>query len=248
MAKAHVLWLIVTCGLLVPVPLEHGSSAVFLLRQDSITVAADSRVSNIQGDRLPDTCKLAVSDSGMMFANVGKLNDFLGTFISTAQRIMRGNRDVAKAAESLDGIVPRLTVLARNIFNQNPSYYAAKVDNKSLYEAGFGIMTTRGPQMATRSYTATRSSKLGTFHINIVPQQCLDNCVSGTAIPLGNSDHIKQFVIEHPFYTSTQDPVEAVRMFINLEISADKKTVGPPIAIVQVRSSGVNWIDHGVCK
>jgi hypothetical protein len=43
-------------------------------------------------------------------------------------------------------------------------------------------------------------------------------------------------------------PQAVIRHLIGLEIAAQPDEVGPPIAIAQIDSTGVHWIDKGACQ
>lgn len=249
MPKAHVLFFASVATLFTACrsPRE-GSAGVFILRQDSIVVATDSKVTGLsKKDVRPKTCKMAISDTEMVIANAAILNDGSGNFLDAGKKITKGKTDVVKVAKEFDGIiVPRLTNLMAKLKVENPTYFTERL-NTAVYSIAFAILLPAGPEVATRSYELIPSSGAPSgFEIQIRPNQCLTSC-NGAVITIGRDDEMVQFLEAHPEHIQWE-PIELSKKLIGIAISSHPDVVGPPIAVVQVHGGDITWIDHGKCK
>ncbi|MGA9799225.1 MAG: hypothetical protein WBQ68_09460 [Terriglobales bacterium] len=233
------------------------STAVVIVRRDSITVGADSKARGIHGEEITNVCKLAVS-SDMLFANDGILGDNSGWFIDVAREIMKSSHDPTSALAKFDKImVLRLSAVATLLAISDPAYFKARI-NKSIYDAAFGAYGFSGARVIGQSYILEQSPgglflvKPYTTPFRIRPQpeeRCVTGCPDGTVLPMGYGSEIGAYIHSHPGYTRTADPVAAARMFVGLEITAHPTMVGPPVEILTIDGKGPVWSqDDEGCK
>jgi hypothetical protein len=226
---------------------QFGSSVLFLLERDRITVGSDSKSYGINREPLQNTCKIAISGSGMLFANAGLLSDFSRRqFVSTARRLMNQGRDVTQVATDFDlAIMHKLKEIAIAIRCAFPMFYRDKVDHKPFYQVAFAVLTPReGPKLSFRAYEPV--SVRGEIEIRTHQGECVNDCAEGH-IALGHFDNIDRYIAMHPTFIKQSGPVEAMKYLLGLEVQANPSEVGLPLAIVSVDDSGIHWIEKGPC-
>lgn len=188
MTKMHVSWIarwlvIFACRL----P-SHGSSAIFLLDNKYIGIAADSKRVGINAANHGTTCKVFVSKSGIGFANVGPLNDRVGSFIDLARDVTAKSSTISEVATRFEATVrPRLEQLAMEIKASLPDYYAREVEGKEWYAFAFVDLGPTGPQIIARGFEPLTNGVRVKMRIH--PAECLQGC-AGEMLPLGNHDSI----------------------------------------------------------
>jgi hypothetical protein len=233
------------------------STAVVIVRQNSITVGADSKAHGVHGEERIKRCKLAAT-SDMVFANDGILGDSSGQFIDVAKDIMSSSHDVTSALANFDKImILRLSTVATLLAITDPAYFKTRI-NKSIHDVAFGIYGFPGTRVIGQSYILEQSPR-GLFLVRpyeipfrIRPnpdRRCVAACPDGTALPMGFVDEIDAYIDNQPLYTRTSDPIDAARLFIGLEIKAHPDKVGPPIEILKIDGSGPHWVqDEQSCQ
>jgi hypothetical protein len=192
-----------------------------------------------------NACKLIVSDHQIIFANAGPLGDGEVHFIDVARDVLRKTDNLSEAAARFDDIVrPRLEHLAKQTKASNPKYFLAKVDGKPWYQVVFARFTSSGPEATLTTYRTSQGSS--GLVINPEPSSCFaTTCLSYFAIGLFDN---MNYAMAKPERLPKGNVVEIIKYLIELEIAADPKHVGPPIAVVTTDSAHSQWIENGECN
>ena len=64
----------------------------------------------------------------------------------------------------------------------------------------------------------------------------------------GSREHIVAYLQKHPDWANRMDTALAARVFVQLEIDAKSKAVGPPISILEIERDKMCWLARGECK
>ena len=139
-------------------------------------------------------------------------------------------------------LVSELLVELSHLKTYEPDTYFKKIAGGQLFLrliiAGF----EKGkPLIFVRSFRALQFNP-GQIGVSVIPDDCLDNCEGAVVTRfLGETEAIEDLPEEtRGFWQSGLE--DGVRRLIETEIAARSEYVGPPIDIVRITKSGIQWV------
>jgi hypothetical protein len=246
MAKSDVLWLLIASLTLTYSDLRTGTAVVLLFKNNSITVAADSRTVGVDGKRRADNCKIAAVKSGMIFTFSG-YDSGDSQLRQIALDIGAKSTNPTEAISALEkALDPKLRDMAAMMRRVDSSFFAKKIEGSAIYEGVFAKMENDGPRWAEEIFVP-RVQPLGNIVIEARMNDCTSTC-AGDFIGIGHHDGIDKFLTDHSVKSLSVEPITNVKKLIEIEIKEAPEAVGRPISILQLRQSGPVWINRGVCE
>jgi hypothetical protein len=253
---AQVLWLLVIAF----APSLSGATTIIGmidLRHDSMILAADSKFRVDQTKTVSSNgaaCKIVVGND-YAFAIDGWVSSDLVKFdaLEVANRACASGGDVFEKAAKFNTLLEEPFLhLVEQARAKVPEYYAQGVADGRL-----GVMI-----VLAGSHNGRLSLELGGFKVTPNGIQPITHELNeGTLDPLmtvvgSGLEAISRFSHAHPEWRKEQDPINAVKKFMQIATMDDPADVGPPISIVEIRHSlmstdrnrvTLRWIERGLC-
>jgi len=216
---------------------------------NEIVIGADSKVTDLYGNDVNRrACK--IRQVGNLFIafeglEVDRKTGFNVPEISTTALNFRPSGPVSEKISILTGfLVSELMVELSHLKTHEPDTYFRKIEGGQLFlriiVAGF---ENERPLVFVRSFRALQYNP-GQIGVAVIPDDCLENCQGAVVTRfLGESDAIDALPEETPDFWKA-GLSDGVRRLIETEIAARNEYVGPPIDIVRITKSGVQWIER----
>jgi len=233
-----------------PFQLALGQTSIVAIRlNDQVVVGADSKIhlEEATGLKIPVSepiCKIGKGD-GFFFATSGLLavketGYNANKIISEAPKI---NGTIEQKIERLEEMIK--TPLTESLERHRRVYpwnYPYTSGTKPALEIVFLAVEKDSPFLLRRDFIPITSA-FDSVEMNIVRKKCPGDCQNGEDIyPLGEKRAIKERLSQGPNFWKN-DPINAIRKLIELEIADDPFYVGPPIDILQIDKNGARWIE-----
>ena len=232
--------------------LLHASSArattiVVARTANEIVIGADSKVTDAYGNDLNKrACK--IRQIGNLFLAIEGLEVDRQTGFSVPDIANK-----ALASKALTSASDRVSVLMgylvsglltelSHLKTHEPQIYFKKIEGGQLFlRIVVGGFENGRPLLFVRSFRALQYNP-GQIGVAVIPDDCLDDCQGAVVTRfLGESDAIEGLPEETPdFWKAGLN--DGVRRLIETEIAARSEYVGPPIDIVRITPTGVQWI------
>jgi hypothetical protein len=216
---------------------------------NEIVIGADSKVTDLYGNDLNRrACK--IRQVGNLFIafeglEVDRKTGFNVPEISTRALNLRPSGPMTEKISILTGfLVSELMVELSHLKTHEPDTYFKKIEGGQLFLrliiAGF---EKEKPLIFVRSFRALQFNP-GQIGVSVIPDDCLDNCKGAVVTRfLGESEAIEGLPEETADFWKA-GLSDGVRRLIETEIAARSEYVGPPIDIVRISKSGVQWIER----
>jgi hypothetical protein len=236
-------------GFLFPAASVQATTIVVARTANEIVIGADSKVTDLYGNDVNRrACK--IRQVGSLFIafeglEVDRKTGFNVPEISTTALNFRPSGSMTEKVSILTGfLVSELLVELSHLKTHEPDTYFKKISGGQLFLrliiAGF----EKGkPLVFVRSFRALQFNP-GQIGVSVIPDDCLDNCEGAVVTRfLGESEAIEDLPEETPGFWKGGLGA-GVRTLIETEIAARSEYVGPPIDIVRISKSGVQWIER----
>lgn len=210
-----------------------------------IVLAADSRDTfedKNSPTRTSDVCKIYQSSGGIYFALSGLVSDRVTGF-SLARLVARASghhrriADKVKSAEQLIG--EALISELPEVKARDPEGYRKFIREKSVLSVVFagvedGVLTVHG-------FSAMLAvSPGGVTPSGFVEEACPGNCPNGTrGFWLGEAGAIKRLMAAQGL--PRLPTIDLAKYLVQLEIESDADSVGGPIDLLRITSTGSEW-------
>jgi len=223
-----------------------GQTSIIGIRvNDRVVVGADS--TSVRSDTMTRTeesyCKIGVGD-GFFFALAGLYHNVETAF--NPYMIIRDSSNlgltIEKKVKRLEEMIEKpLTEILERLRRDSPLEYARRYQGGSALQIIFFGVEEGSTFMLAREFVPT-ATILFPVQIIIFRYKCPGDCENGEEIyKLGESEAIDRFLIKEPDFWKN-NPVDAIRKLIELEIADRPLNVGPPIDILQIDKNGARWI------
>jgi hypothetical protein len=233
-----------------------GTTIVALWTPDRIIMAADSALSDEHKMRIGSTCKIR-REGDIRFATAGLFEyPMTGFSMPTIAHKAYEHTPNPKTLLKFDMIFSGEVAMALDMAKDSVSEVLARDPNLNRAEI-IMIAAEDGSLKATYSQSDI-SGTIKTIRMNQGKGRGIAFVGEKQEIPSGRPYRMEMIVagarnaiilyqIQHPEWRA-MEPVEAARMFIELEIAENDQIVGRPISIlVMERSGATSWIERGEC-
>jgi hypothetical protein len=223
---------------------RHGTALAALRDKDEVAIAADSRVLDRLGMRVPDACKLRVVDDtvvavhGLAADEAAEFDLFGIAAESLAQRADLGTvvRSIASRATG-----PLTRALTR-VLSEDPLMLQAP----GLRTNPAGVVLARFERGSPRlGYVRflMKSDAGGTVTVTPQSRLCPGDCPTGVGAILVSPDSAAEarFDAGHPEYWR-HDLVPQAVGFVQTQIQGPFTDVGPPIDAIRVAKGHISWV------
>jgi len=214
---------------------------------NEIVIGADSKVTDSFGDEVKRlSCKiLQVGNLFVAFEGL-EIDRQSGFNVQTIALKTLKTRQTASVADTVSNFTG---VLVSQLFDElprlkkgAPEAYNRKIEGGQSFLRVIIVGFERGrPLIFVRSFRATRITS-DVVGVTVVPDDCLSDCPGEVVTRfLGETDAIDGLPEETPGFWRA-GLIDGVRRLVQTEIEARSEYVGPPIDIVRISKSGVQWI------
>ncbi len=224
--------------------LSHGTAIAAIRTPSELVIAADSRVVDEHGRRLPDTCKVRIVDD-TVFAIHGMSAHPAGLdLFALVTDVVAFAPDLRTAS---GGVVSRATGPIRAAVSDLRSSAPRTFERYVAGKAPAGVLLARiehgRPAISYIRFSV--SDAAGSFSIRAEVRSCPGaDCPTGvTAIFVGPAEDVSDFKASHPGYW-TRDPSSIASAFVRREVSHRHDDIGGPVQVLRLRSSGVAWLSR----
>lgn len=229
----------------------EGSCIVIFREESKIVVAADSKFSG--GEKPFNGCKI-YRFGDVFFVGAGIHSDSASGFsiVEFAEKASSSKGTVQEKADkyielSRESLISALTRIRANEPEFFKKKYPANYPTAPSQLVFFGFENGQ-VAMSVRQFRIT-SGDSEKVDLVVDKIDCPGaNCAKpgqSTAIFLGHNESIDQL---WPPNVQPKHTIETAKEIINAEIVNHPESVGLPIAILQVDSNGVIWIENGECQ
>ena len=218
-----------------------------------IVIAADSKRTRVflkNGKEIvdkSDTCKI-YQVKKVYLAGSGLVEDQQVGYNSkllAVQAFSKGN-DLLKEVIIFEELIKAQIPAAVNRHKQNnPESFKRKfeIDDRVIAQFIFAGQEKGELKLFGIDFMLAKTTD-GTIKIISERTEC-PGCGSEKKILIaGRKESILQYLARNRL--QTQDPIEIVRTFIQIEIAGDSDNVGPPIDIIRIDKSGSKWIQKKI--
>jgi hypothetical protein len=232
-----------------PAQVTTFGTAIAAIRVPSgVVIAADSRVVDGDGRRLPDECKIRIV-SGIVYAAHG-----MSTHAPTGFDLFRLVSDDLRRPGGLDDLRSIAERLARSVIVPlTKALTNIRKTDRALFEratrtAAAGVILARdqagAPQLASIRFLAqTRATDVVDIASAIHTCPSSDCPVGIAAVWVSPDDDRRAFERVHPEYWK-EDLSKVAEAFVQGEIDKGLIDVGPPIDIVQITGGRIEWVQR----
>jgi hypothetical protein len=239
------------------------TSIVAVKNADEIVIGADSKTTATSVENGADKqgnvskCKIVQAGS-LFFASAGSAG------IGSAERPYAVDREFdlrEVVAEGLRGeggievrvrdmervLVASLTRMAEKVRRDNPAFFLEKFVKSPVYTVIVGGLDEKGELVLMVRTFRFITSTADALSVAVGRFSCPGDCqVPFITIFEGRTGAIKNYLEEHELFLHFADPVTAVRDLVELEISKDPSSVGPPVDVLRMTKRGAEWVQRKV--
>lgn len=252
------MWLILAIALSLAFVTESPATTVVAIWTPSaVTIGADSK-SNVfdalgADTKVPKVCKIYVSNKGVWSsAGLTKSGLETGSFrldeIVEATLLRDGslNDRISSFQVSLGQKLISVAQFAKQLY---PAFYAERMKDKPIVQLVFAFIEDREPTYYRWDF-AVEDDASGMISVYVNWAYCPGpHCSQNLAASvLGRSEIIKQRAAQNPRMWESANPKTVISSLIEAEIEDAPNDVGAPIAIIEVASTGIRWIENGECR
>jgi hypothetical protein len=234
------------------------TSVVAVRSDDEIVIGADSKTTlTLPGERTggPESitkCKIVQSGT-LFFASAGSAGigpagpeDNADPELDLKQTIaacLLGNGGIAEKVRNLEKfLVADLTRVAEEARRDNPVFFLKRFVRHPVHTVIVGGLDNGELVLMVRSFRLIVSPS-GSLSFEIGRFACPGDCrTSFITIFEGQTEAIRNYLQDHELFLFFADPVSAVRNLVELEISKDPSSVGPPVDILRLTRKGAEWV------
>ena len=233
------------------------TSVVAVRNDDEIVIGADSKttLTPVSGAGKPESiakCKI-VQTGDLFFASAGsagigqaELRGYADPEYNMKDVIaqgLRGNGNIAERVGNLERVlVANLTQIAEKVRQDNAAFFLERFVKNPVH-----TVIIVGPDdgelvLMVRTFRLIISPS-GSLSFQIGRFACPGDCrTSFITIFEGQTGAIRNYLQDHALFLYFADPVAAVRDLVELEISKDPSSVGPPVDILRLTKKGAEWV------
>ena len=226
----------------------RGTSIVAVRTLDAIFIGSDSKIIDGDGGDAGNACKI-VGFKGIYFGIARIWSSPVQEFsvASVAADTLNSNSDLeSKITHFENALVPPLERLLMALKTTDPARFQRELEGHSAVDTLFVGFDGDYPVLLFRSFIVRNSTSQRTT-LRIKREECFRHCSEALAyVTLGQHELIDKALAENPDLWKIGF-AEAIRKLINLEISAEPNSVGPPISILTIDKDGPRWIEQGAC-
>lgn len=221
---------------------EHGTALAALRDKDEIAIAADSRVLDRLGMRLPDACKIRVADDTVIAINGLALDDASDfDLFKIAEAGLRPHADLSATVKRLAASATEPVSRAVNRVREEDPLV---LSDPSLRSFPAGMVLARYERGAPRlGYISFAAS--GSDPVVIKPELrlCPGDCPTGIAAVLVSPDGAARSLFDawHPDYWKHPLAPQAVD-FVQAQFRGPFNDIGPPIDAIRIADGRIVWI------
>jgi hypothetical protein len=225
----------------------HGTAIAAVRTPEEIVVAADSRMVDVNDKPVTGFfCKIRQGDH-VFFAVHGIVVDAAGGYnvFSILAKAGRIDGSISRKIHVFESMIrlPLERVLQRAKLQEPGAFQKDFVATPPLGVLFFGIEN----HVLVFHHLLFRVSNSTGKNISLKVEQ-LDcpgsGCPAGiSAVFVGPSKKLKTFQRDHREFWN-EDLVSVVKDFVQTEIASNLPSVGPPIDIIRITESGVEWVQH----
>ena len=233
-------------ALLLAAPAALRPTTILAVRSgDRILLAADSRVSIHRGRETAAStgCKIHLTH-GIAWAQTGFVFNTRSGFDleSTGTRALAATGTFDDRVQTLAAAVnePLHRALLALYEQDRQSYYEMVETPLAIFAAG---VAEDAPVLAVVEFARAESGRLS-HKIYRCPGDC-----SSKVLYLSGGMHQEadRLVDSTPALFTRQDWTEGLRMLLDAETAENPRYVGAPYSMVEIRPSGIQWLDRGAC-
>jgi hypothetical protein len=228
-------------------PVSAFATTIVVVRTANfILIAADSKATWRGGTGPSTVCK--IYRSGDLYFAIGGLehDGARGFYVKdlVADGFKSVSRFEARVTAAQQEISPRFLVRMNRLRAEDPNSFKFEMtDPGPQLSVAFAQMENGVPLFAVRGFEYFDAPSP---RVEISGSDCPGtDCPGGvTHIEyMGKQNAIKAYYASHDVWK--MDPVVLARKLVELEIQDEPSSVGPPIAILRLDSSGATWISNG---
>ncbi|MCH7748113.1 MAG: hypothetical protein IH939_08450 [Acidobacteria bacterium] len=210
---------------------------------EQVIIAADSLLVWYGGDRRPQlTCKLDTHDD-VIFAVAGLVrspeNDFdARAFVTMVLGTPGTLEERALVLERL--IRGRLLGTLTRIRHELPRLFAEQLESGFVLNVTLATMRNHVAQLEMRDFYAETAPD-GTLQLRVVRISCPRDCPRATEVfGVGETAAMMQHLSSLPHFPA--DLPGLAKQLVEIEIADRPALVGPPVGVVRVGGTGVEWL------
>jgi len=128
--------------------------------------------------------------------------------------------------------------------NKMPDFYEKMFRGRELLQVVMAGLENETPAIIVMAFESSISPS-GELNINVESRPCPGTaCPSGFVyILLGEHNDIDRYLPTDPELLK-KDPVDVIRKLIEVEVTSEPLTVGPPVDILRITKGGAEWIQE----
>ncbi|MCL5024270.1 MAG: hypothetical protein M1497_13080 [Nitrospirae bacterium] len=229
------------------------TSIVAVMNNDEIVIGADSKTTLIQAGRGkgdPENitkCKI-VQAGNLFFASAGSagigpagaVDPEFDIRETIARGLLTGGGIDEKVGNLEKALVAGLTRIAEEARQDNAAFFLKSFVGQPVHTVIIGGLDNGELVLRVRTFSLIISPS-GSLSFEIGRFACPGDCgTSFLTVFEGQTEAIRNYLQDHYF----ADPVTAVRDLVELEISKDPSSVGPPVDILRLTRKGVKWVQR----
>lgn len=230
---------------------KTGSAAIIVRTDQQVIIAADSKISTEKIGETETTCKIR-KVGNVYFVNTGFLGSPINNFdvptIASAACQQAGSL-AEKVARFEQMISISLPPVMREIKIRLPRFYRQHYQDRPIFTITFISIEKNVPIYLTRDVSLSDPFK------NAAPafvrEECPGNCrPDKSAMLFGDVAEMLKYVNRRPGILDGYQPIKklvaAINAVMKIGINARSDSIGYPIDILFINSSGAHWLQHKV--
>lgn len=244
--NSYLLYLLVV--FIVVIKPAYSTTAICILRNGTITIGIDSRAytTNFKDTTFYLNCKIIQVDS-FFIAFIG-ISDYKKTKFSItniAKNTLGGSGSVDDKIISFRDLLYTEFVKVMAYTNATTPVVSLDSSRFAIYGCSVLILGIRNitPFVYHIQYKVKKTNSVIGYEIDKKFKGIYCSDSTSGIIFVGKRNHIYEFEETDSTYWKRNDPVEVINFFIGLEI-VNEPTVGLPIDILQINSTGYRWIQR----
>jgi len=223
---------------------RHGTALAALRDKNEVAIAADSRVLDRLGMRVPDACKLRVVDDTVVGVH-GLAEDGASEFdlFAIAAESLAQHSDLSATVKNVASrAAAPLTRALTRILHEDP----LMLMTPGLKTNPAGVVLARyehgEPRMGYVRFLMGPDA-LGAVKVTSEARQCPGDCPTGIGSILVSPDSAaaSNFEAQHPEYWK-HDLAPQVIAFVQTQVQGPWTDVGPPIDAIRIAKGQITWI------
>jgi hypothetical protein len=225
----------------------HATTIVAIRTPDAVTIAADS-VGTARGggaETTRVTCKIfVVSGSAFAIAGLAKVPGQRIDFEREVAEILRRRKSIADAAEEAGNTIARLArAELLRLRSEDAALFRRTLEEDDGSVTAVLLATVENGQPLVRGVDIrAREDSSGGVFVAPVHLACSGECEGGEfTLVLGKRKEIDRHAGAKG-KDSGMSPEDRARFYVQLEIDAGTRGVGPPVDVVRMGRHGVAWI------